>query len=258
MSADVAGADDPEAEAFEQVCSRLSGFDGRIDAEWVDGYLTALAASWREIAVDEWLSAMCGEAFERAFADPEDVARATQALRKRFEALRRALDPQALLDDPDTLRLAPYLVPWDDTARARLIESGAASPQDLDACRTGVGWAIGFFRAVGAFVADWPDPDPRDELAPLYGDLLLAVSALVRAPGDARLEEYLRRQWTDGAPTREELVDDALFAVQDLRLWWIDHAPRIAPRRVPAAPGRNDPCPCGSGRKYKKCHGVRG
>ena len=21
-------------------------------------------------------------------------------------------------------------------------------------------------------------------------------------------------------------------------------------------PGRNDPCPCGSGRKYKKCHGT--
>ena len=23
-------------------------------------------------------------------------------------------------------------------------------------------------------------------------------------------------------------------------------------------PGRNDPCPCGSGKKYKKCHGSRG
>ena len=22
--------------------------------------------------------------------------------------------------------------------------------------------------------------------------------------------------------------------------------------------GRNDPCPCGSGRKYKKCHGSAG
>jgi preprotein translocase subunit SecA len=22
--------------------------------------------------------------------------------------------------------------------------------------------------------------------------------------------------------------------------------------------GRNDPCPCGSGRKYKKCHGRPG
>jgi len=21
-------------------------------------------------------------------------------------------------------------------------------------------------------------------------------------------------------------------------------------------PGRNDPCPCGSGLKYKKCHGI--
>ena len=26
---------------------------------------------------------------------------------------------------------------------------------------------------------------------------------------------------------------------------------------VPAAKiGRNDPCPCGSGKKYKKCHGA--
>jgi uncharacterized protein YecA (UPF0149 family) len=23
-------------------------------------------------------------------------------------------------------------------------------------------------------------------------------------------------------------------------------------------PGRNDPCPCGSGLKYKKCHGKQG
>jgi len=23
-----------------------------------------------------------------------------------------------------------------------------------------------------------------------------------------------------------------------------------------AAAGRNDPCPCGSGKKYKKCHGA--
>ncbi|MDL1950502.1 hypothetical protein FBQ97_11905, partial [Acidobacteria bacterium ACD] len=22
--------------------------------------------------------------------------------------------------------------------------------------------------------------------------------------------------------------------------------------------GRNDPCPCGSGKKYKKCHGAAG
>ncbi len=27
-------------------------------------------------------------------------------------------------------------------------------------------------------------------------------------------------------------------------------------RSVSAGVGRNDPCPCGSGRKFKKCHGV--
>jgi preprotein translocase subunit SecA len=26
--------------------------------------------------------------------------------------------------------------------------------------------------------------------------------------------------------------------------------------RAAAKVGRNDPCPCGSGKKYKKCHGV--
>ena len=28
------------------------------------------------------------------------------------------------------------------------------------------------------------------------------------------------------------------------------------PVRVGAKVGRNDPCPCGSGKKYKKCHGI--
>jgi uncharacterized protein YecA (UPF0149 family) len=34
-----------------------------------------------------------------------------------------------------------------------------------------------------------------------------------------------------------------------------DHAPQEPVRRAEAKVGRNDPCPCGSGRKYKKCHG---
>ncbi len=28
-------------------------------------------------------------------------------------------------------------------------------------------------------------------------------------------------------------------------------------RRAVPKVGRNDPCPCGSGKKYKKCHGAR-
>lgn len=31
---------------------------------------------------------------------------------------------------------------------------------------------------------------------------------------------------------------------------------RSAGERRPPSPGRNDPCPCGSGRKWKRCHGA--
>jgi uncharacterized protein len=44
--------------------------------------------------------------------------------------------------------------------------------------------------------------------------------------------------------------------VQDLRVYWLDHGPKPETRRVEPTPGRNDPCPCGSGKKYKKCHGA--
>jgi preprotein translocase subunit SecA len=31
--------------------------------------------------------------------------------------------------------------------------------------------------------------------------------------------------------------------------------PKITVRRETPKVGRNDPCPCGSGKKYKHCHG---
>jgi uncharacterized protein len=62
--------------------------------------------------------------------------------------------------------------------------------------------------------------------------------------------------------------------VIDLRSYWLDRVPPgtlcqdgidMVPGASPAAgsapvshtpePGRNDPCPCGSGKKYKKCCG---
>jgi len=32
--------------------------------------------------------------------------------------------------------------------------------------------------------------------------------------------------------------------------------PKIRPIHVAEKVGRNDPCPCGSGKKYKHCHGA--
>lgn len=32
---------------------------------------------------------------------------------------------------------------------------------------------------------------------------------------------------------------------------------KVDPLKAGAEPGRNDPCPCGSGKKYKKCCGAK-
>ena len=35
----------------------------------------------------------------------------------------------------------------------------------------------------------------------------------------------------------------------------IKQTDKVEPLKAQAEPGRNDPCPCGSGKKYKKCCG---
>ena len=49
-------------------------------------------------------------------------------------------------------------------------------------------------------------------------------------------------------------------AARNIHAYWLA---RRAPqerlrqlRKAAADPGRNDPCPCGSGEKFKRCHGA--
>jgi uncharacterized protein len=44
--------------------------------------------------------------------------------------------------------------------------------------------------------------------------------------------------------------------VYDLRELWQTIGPRVQTLRAVATPGRNDLCHCGSGKKFKKCHGA--
>ena len=247
---------DPVVEAFDGICRRLAGFDDTLDTEWADGYLTAVAASWRAIPLDEALPLMCGDAFARAFSDPADEAAARQALQARLSQLRADLDPEALLDDPDRLRLAPLMHVWNDDMRRQLVEEGFGTQEDAAQLHTGASWALGFFQALEDFATDWPDADPDDEYAEVFDELLETVAALIMDPRGEEFRTFAAKGWKEADPTRDELVDEACFAIQDLRLWWIDRPPKRAPLRAAQTPGRNDPCFCGSGRKYKRCHGA--
>ena len=241
--------------ALEKVCDRLAGFEADVSVEWVDGYLTALLASRRAILPSEWLPAMFGDAFERAFADPVDVEQAMAALMGRWSVIASQLDVDSMLDDPEDVRLSPLMWSYDDAARAEVVTAGHMTAEEAaDLLQTGAMWAEGFSDAVEAFADDWPEPDVDTEEGRWYDDCLTRVLALMLPQAD--LAEHLATYYTGESLERDQLVDEACFGAQDLRIYWLDHAPKPETRRVEATPGRNDPCTCGSGKKYKKCHGA--
>ena len=117
-------------------------------------------------------------------------------------------------------------------------------------------------------VADLPAPELLDHLRRAYADGLAdeAVADL------AELEKVMREP--DPWARRDiNLVNDT---VADLEGWACfqprepqrkaavkpapsapaHHEPRLVPPRSSPKVGRNDPCPCGSGKKHKKCCGA--
>ncbi|HEY6512019.1 MAG TPA: UPF0149 family protein [Burkholderiaceae bacterium] len=246
MNAEAATAQALDSD-YERVCWRLGGFDGRISPEWVDGFLTGVLAGPRAIALDQWLPAMLGDAFARVFADPLDARQAQRALSSRWSELAQQLDAENLVDDPDSVLLAPWIVAYEDHDRAAFVAQGLGSAeQAADELRPGVAWSRGFMAAVEHFAADWVAPASDASDASRFHDAMRCIQDL-QAPAAA-----------DASPPvdRDAQIDAACLAAQRLRLYWVDHAPKPSTRRVEAQPGRNDPCHCGSGLKFKKCHGA--
>ena len=67
--------------------------------------------------------------------------------------------------------------------------------------------------------------------------------------------EFIARGSTRGQPFA--LHERSRFRRDDGRWVYIDGTtPRAEPAKAAASVGRNEPCPCGSGKKYKKCHGA--
>src|SRR5512137_655355 len=115
---------DDDIQALELLCERLAGFDERVSPEWLDGCMAALLAGPRALTPAQWLPQVLGDAWERTFADPPDVQQALDTLLKRWNVLATQLDAQALVDDPDLLRLSPLLGDYGGEARAALVAEG--------------------------------------------------------------------------------------------------------------------------------------
>ncbi len=81
--------------------------------------------------------------------------------------------------------------------------------------------------------------------------------------GWKRLEELVDA-YDDSNARHQAFVDGIAPAIHNIHAYWLARrAPTGAEFRTPRqpfrkapAPGGNDPCPCGGGKKFKRCHGA--
>ena len=66
--------------------------------------------------------------------------------------------------------------------------------------------------------------------------------------------EFIARGSTRGTPFVQR--ERSRFRRHDGAWFYVDGDMVAEPARTAATVGRNEPCPCGSGKKYKRCHGV--
>lgn len=109
-------------------------------------------------------------------------------------------------------------------------------------------WAWGFWEGIQLRAEQW-DEIFHSNLAPLMRPIYLL--------GSDELEEEETKLIDDPIKTHK-LAIEIEAAIPHIHRYWapkrksaVEQVQRDAPKT-----GRNDPCPCGSGKKYKKCCGA--
>ena len=186
----------------------------------LDGFLTALAIGPERVAPEEWLPVIWNGGAPRFINDAQAQA-VLGALSTRSNEIL-----QSIADDA----YGPLL---------EIDADGKPLPQS---------WADGFMTAASLRIEAWAKLfESEDEDTIAYPILALCEDADGRPLFDlsARDHAFL----VANAP---EMIAQAVVDIADY--WTREAIPRIPIRTGPKT-GRNDPCPCGSGKKYKKCCG---
>jgi uncharacterized protein len=146
-------------------------------------------------------------------------------------------------EDSETLRLPPACT---------LDAEGNGSPALLDFCRgylDGADWLRGLWDEA----LDSLGPEaPEDRIMGTAMMLCLRILKNPELPEDGAEQAQAFKSLSFAEAF--ELLPEALTDVAALgRALHMESLRRSGPVKADPKPGRNDPCPCGSGKKYKKC-----
>lgn len=234
--------DDAQIERLSALLEqRAVPFKG-LNLEALDGLLSALAVSPSPVAPEEWQPVVWGGQAPR-WDDAAEAAEVQQLLMGHWNmcVARVRLDEDDLPD-----HLAPLL--W-LPEEAELSGEDALQEDELD---VGQDWALGFFTAVMLREAEWDQwLDDNEWIEEIFDRLDRLASGEAINPEDpeapATPVDYRERL---------AIVIDLPSMLADLNHHRVHALTPRTPIRRDDAPGRNDPCSCGSGKKYKKCCGT--
>jgi uncharacterized protein len=210
-------------------CDWLAGFlvspqvpDNTMTLEMLDGFLTALVIGPAMVVPSEYLRVIWG-------TDDDDgplwdsVAQAQyfmNLLTKHWNAIAARRDADAPHD--------PFIDTFGDAEQGHV-------------------WAKGFVVGIELSRSGW-EPMLKDRRAAEMCNLIFALTQDDPQYSGDRITSKMR----------EEIVDQLPVTLQSIAAYWRD-PDRPLPQREQllrsTKVGRNDPCPCGSGKKFKKCCG---
>ena len=210
-----------------------------LDMLMLDGYLAGVLVQPRAVPVEEWLPPVFD--FERrALPDNTDaawLARCKHLIERRRDALNAGISEDGFFDP--VIVDVDQLPPVSEYEQEQSLVSRALMP-----------WAAGFQWAQECF------PDLEDTADDAVGAALSRIYRHLPAQSDEDKELVAMLD-------REQPLKDLDAGLEDLvnataELWELTAQQRFAVatiRRDTPKVGRNDPCPCGSGKKFKACHG---
>jgi uncharacterized protein len=249
---------DPEIARLDTLLGEIDP-DHSMAVEEFDGFCAALACCPEPISREEWLPMVLGESARAVGALKGQGADA--ALLKLIDRHRESV----VADLSGGEGFAPVL------------------SQDEHGTTWGHAWAIGFARGMALRPEAWDDLETDEEIADALDPLMRLVNeaqgeqpdASGGAPDDAVANasvskdaaaedafiDDLESDWPPIADDeRPTVIHDMLDGVQDVFAYFAPArrkalAPRPVRRDASTQAGRNEPCPCGSGKKFKHCHG---
>ncbi len=221
---------DDEMDELSNFLLSDSTSDETMMLDCLDGFLTALVAAPVMPASSIWLPKVWGSSGkdEPSFESYAQAERITGLIMQHLSNLIVSLQ-----QNPDA---------------CEPIFDSAVYPGSQQEFVDGEMWAYGFMKGVNLQREDWQDvfDDPNNIFHPIY---LLGTEELT--PEDEALIETPAQ--------REELSMQIPASVAGLYRLWMPVRRAVtdpAIRREMPKIGRNEKCPCGSGRKFKKCCGV--